>query len=378
MSCLNTEKISIRVEGWRGISHSYALVNQFQLINWKKNDLACIQHIDMPFVMAHWSAGENSAGFHHLDVEAIENISDTDKAQVLYRIFAPFGLDTPIDLPTVTFAVTELGLNTEDCDPVQIKRYSANGGLIHTPSKWSKARLVANGLPEQIIHVIPHAADSSYFFQMDGLSIEQNRSTLGFMEDDIVLLNVGTHHWNKGLDVLIKSFALARQKNPQLKLVLKDQRSTYLVNSESYVHQVLSDMGIVSQSILDSIKIISGHLTLPQLNSLYNLADAYVTPYRAEGFNLPALEAQACGTPVIATAGGATDDFLMSSLNTLIPGRLFENAFLKDSLPVNAYIEPRLDDLTQILTSTLRRSGAKAESSGTNWENVCGQILAIF
>lgn len=378
MSCANTGKIAIRVEGWRGISHSYALVNQFQLINWKKNDLASIEHIDMPFVMAHWSAGGNSAGFHQPDLQAIENISDTDKAQVVYRIFAPFGLNTPIDLPTVTFAVTELGLNTEDCDPAQIKRYAANGGLIHTPSNWSKARLVANGLPEQIIHVIPHAVDSSYFFQMDDLSIEQNRATLGLTEDDIVLLNVGTHHWNKGLDVLIKSFALARQQNPHLKLVLKDQRSTYLVNSESYVTQVLSDMGMANQSILDSIKIISGHLTLPQLNSLYNLADAYVTPYRAEGFNLPALEAQACGTPVIATAGGATDDFLKSSLNTPIPGQLFVNAPLKDSLPVNAYIEPRLEDLRQILTSTSRRSSYKAEPTGSDWVNVCRQILAIF
>jgi glycosyltransferase involved in cell wall biosynthesis len=43
---------------------------------------------------------------------------------------------------------------------------------------------------------------------------------------------------------------------------------------------------------------------------LYQAADVYVSPYRAEGFNLPVLEAMACGLPVICTAGGATDDFV--------------------------------------------------------------------
>ena len=378
MSRLLPVKKAVRVEGWRGISHSYALVNQFQLLHWKKNDLSRIQHIDMPFVMAHWSAGQNSAGFHAQDLQAIENISDTDAAQALYRIFAPFSLDIPVELPTVTFAVTELGLNTENCDPAQVKRYADHGGLIHTPSQWSKARLVANGLPEQIIHVIPHAADSSYFFQMDALGIAQNRTTLGFSDDDVVLLNVGTHHWNKGLDVLIKSFALARQHNPQLKLVLKDQRSTYLMNSEPYVQQTLTDMGMADQPTLDAIKMISGHLTLSQLNSLYNLADAYVTPYRAEGFNLPALEAQTCGTPVIATAGGATDDFLQPHLSTRIPGQLFENAALKDSLRVNAYIEPSLSELTQILGLTTRKPIVKVDPVGIGWSDACRQLLALF
>ena len=34
-----------------------------------------------------------------------------------------------------------------------------------------------------------------------------------------------------------------------------------------------------------------------------------MAPYRAEGFNIPVLEALSAGVPVIATGGGATDDF---------------------------------------------------------------------
>ena len=38
-------------------------------------------------------------------------------------------------------------------------------------------------------------------------------------------------------------------------------------------------------------------------------ADVYVSPYHAEGFNLPVLEAVACGIPVVVSAGGSTEDF---------------------------------------------------------------------
>lgn len=51
-------------------------------------------------------------------------------------------------------------------------------------------------------------------------------------------------------------------------------------------------------------------LTDSDLARLYRSADVVLLPYRGEGFCLPALEALACGTPVIVTAGGPTDDFV--------------------------------------------------------------------
>ncbi len=373
------KKIALQVEGWRGISHSYALVNQFQLLHWHKSGLASIRHIDMPFVMPHWASGENSAGFHANDMNIIQNISEPIEPEAIYRIFAPFGLDTPVDLPTVTFAVTEFGLNDSNYNQEMVNRYAARGGKIHTPSTWSKNRLMASGIPEDIIHVIPHAADSNYFFQMDADSIAKNREAIGYQADDVILLNVGTHHWNKGLDVLIKAFATARQKNTRLKLLLKDQRSTYLMNSESYVHQTLGDIGMNDPETLDAIRLLSGHLDLSQLNALYNVADAYVTPYRAEGFNLPALEAQTCGTPVIATAGGATDDFLSDVHCIKIQGTLHENENLKEDLQINAYVDPDLNHLIDVLTNLKNKDTTIKPSLQLSWfvpaEKLC-KLLA--
>ncbi|MBU3650602.1 MAG: glycosyltransferase family 4 protein [Limnohabitans sp.] len=366
--------ISIKVEGWRGISHSYSLVNQFQILHWSRSGLARLQHVDMPFIMPHWSNGENSAGFDEQDQTLIENISQDITPEAVYRIFAPFGLDTPVELPTLTFAVTEFGLSSGNYSQSAVDTYAARGGLIHTPSQWSKRRLIANGIPEGIIHVVPHAADAKYFFPMDANGILHNRRTLGFAEDDVVLLNVGTHHWNKGLDVLLKAFAQARKRNPRLKLLLKDQRSTYLMNSESFVQQTLTEIGMNDADTMAAIRMVPGPMTLAQLNCIYNLADFYLTPYRAEGFNLPALEAQACGTPVIATAGGATDDFLSHPANRLISGRLHENQKLKDDLPVNAYIEPDVDELIAVLSAAERAARPTSVGQRMDWAGV-GRLL---
>ena len=374
----NSSPLRLLVKGWRGISHSYALVNQFQLLHWRRQGLAEIAHTDMPFIMAHWANGENSAGFSFADLEIIQTSDEVQNANALYQIYAPLNLEAHPTLPTLTFAVTEFGLGSKDLDTDKVRQYVAQGGRIHTPSQWSKRRLIANGIPDHIIHVVGHGVDPTYFHQLSQSQIEENRSNLGFQSEDVVLLNVGTHHWNKGLDLLIKAFAKARQGNKNLKLLLKDQRSTYLVNSESYVQQVLSEIGLQDQELLDSIRMISGHLTLAQLNALYSVADAYVTPYRAEGFNLPALEAQACGTPVIATQGGATDDFLRPSTTSAISGALIENSWLKEDLPINAYIEPSLDQLTQILQATQRKQVGTIADRVQSWPEVCQQLSTVF
>jgi glycosyltransferase involved in cell wall biosynthesis len=54
---------------------------------------------------------------------------------------------------------------------------------------------------------------------------------------------------------------------------------------------------------------------------LLRAADCYVSPYLAEGFNLPVLEAAACGVPVVCTEGGATDDFTDASFAWRIRSR---------------------------------------------------------
>ena len=51
-------------------------------------------------------------------------------------------------------------------------------------------------------------------------------------------------------------------------------------------------------------------LSTDELLRLYNSAQIVVSPSLYEGFGLPAAEAMACGTPVIATTAGAFPEFI--------------------------------------------------------------------
>lgn len=73
------------------------------------------------------------------------------------------------------------------------------------------------------------------------------------------------------------------------------------------------------------ITLITETLDDKQMNQLYNDCDVFVSPTRAESFNLPCLEALACGKPVITTNfGGQTDFIEHGKTGILIGGKLEE------------------------------------------------------
>jgi len=61
-----------------------------------------------------------------------------------------------------------------------------------------------------------------------------------------------------------------------------------------------------------------GHLDILQLRSLYSTADVSVVPSRREPFGLVAIEALACGSPVIATNQGGLPDIITTDVGALV------------------------------------------------------------
>lgn len=312
-------KTRLLVEGWRGINHSYAMVNQFQLLELLKVPTLEIKHRDVDFNGRDWNRIKNTAGFPQYlqdQIDAIPGPSEDEAFDVVYRIAWPFQPTQTKCRRAITFLTAEYGLGPEHfpTSGADIAGMVAGDNLVVTPSSWSKMKLLEAGFPEQKIVVIPHGYHPDIYYPLSPEERQGARNALGIEPDAFVVLNLGAMIHNKGIDILIRGFAEFRKSCEKAVLVLKDDKNLYGIGAQGVVAQILSQYPECnSPEVVSSIKLLSATLPLTEMRKLYGLADVYASPYRAEGFNLPVLEAMACGTRVIVTKGGATDDFTPKS-----------------------------------------------------------------
>lgn len=349
---------SLCIEGWRGVSHSIALVNQFQMLvllrdaAWRADWQ--LFHRDLPFFLKHWNARQMPAGFTPDEQAAIDAVPAPPEGLVpdcTLRISSPFRSAIAPGHRTLTFMVTECGL-VDDCfdaPPADPGVFTCDGNRIVTPSAWSRDRLVDGGMDPAGIRVVPHGVKADTFTPLQAADRAAGRAALGVADDEILFLNVGVATWNKGLDLLVKAFARVRRQHPRARLLLKDHKALYGIGADRTLAHVSRDNpGLIDSQVLAGISVVSGSLDQGQLRALYGVADAYVSPYRAEGFNLPVLEAMACGTPVIVTGGGATDDFCPPALSVRLPSR--EGTKADEPAMFGRFLVPDHDALVQAMT----------------------------
>ncbi len=119
-----------------------------------------------------------------------------------------------------------------------------------------------------------------------------------------LVLFVGRLHPFKGPDVAIRAFAVAKARAPEI----AGDAVLWVVGGPSEEADGWDEVGHLSA--LAASLGISEHVRFvpPQpheaLADLYSAAEVVLAPSRSESFGLVALEAQACGTPVIGTAAG--------------------------------------------------------------------------
>jgi len=123
------------------------------------------------------------------------------------------------------------------------------------------------------------------------------RRALGLRVDRPVLLFVGRIQPLKGADVAVRALAALGRPDVQL-LIVGGASGREGTGEVDRVHELIDELGVTAQV----------HFVPPQqhhiLSTYYRAADAVLVPSRSESFGLVALEAAACGTPVIASAVG--------------------------------------------------------------------------
>lgn len=144
--------------------------------------------------------------------------------------------------------------------------------------------------PADRIHIAPCGIDLSLFHPWDP---GQARAELGW-NGDRVLLFVGRLAPIKGVDLLLETAARLEMSNWLLYVVGGGPDDSELL----WLRKKAGDLGIASRVRF------AGTVPQQRLPLYYSAADVCVIPSYHESFGMVALEALACGTPVVASAVG--------------------------------------------------------------------------
>jgi glycosyltransferase involved in cell wall biosynthesis len=380
----DNSKQKLLVIGWKDINHSFSLVNQFQLLELVKNEDLHIYHQQEPYFHNSWSATNNKSGLDEASIKilnSIENYNNQD-IDIVFSITPTLKLYKNKNVKKVyTFIVFEYELNEDlyrcNGSDFKITEFTENNNWVITPSNWCKQKLIKYGLNPYKIIVVPHGIDPKIYYPLSQSERSVIRSNLNISDNDFVFLNVGAPFHNKGTDILIKAFCNVAYKNKNIKLLLKYNKDLYKMPLDVYIKSLnLGDL--LTDEICNKISIVESTFTLQQLRLLYGAADVYVSAYRGEGFNMPVLEAMACGLNTIVTEGGATDDFSCNGTTYKIKSSM---KYLNNDIS-SYYLEPDLDDLTNKMFEALLR---KKKSNDINsfiknfyWNNITNNLYNKF
>jgi UDP-glucose:(heptosyl)LPS alpha-1,3-glucosyltransferase len=172
--------------------------------------------------------------------------------------------------------------------------YSDSGVRLVAVSSLVAAQLKSHFQREDVT-VIPNAVDT-FRFTPEARIAKRNtsRQSLLYDENDFVLLLIGNDWKTKGLDTLLKAFALLTDLPLRMLVVGSDEPGFY----RPLVDQLaLQDRVRFEKPSMDVL-------------SFYAAADLYVGPSLEDSFGLPILEAMACGLPVIASANAGASEMI--------------------------------------------------------------------
>ncbi len=171
-----------------------------------------------------------------------------------------------------------------------------------TPAEVAQLQWLYHADTSKIV-AIPPGVDTSRFYP---IPMEEAKEFIGVPASDRMLLFVGRIEPLKGLDILIQAVATLRERP-----VFRERHFCLaVVGGEPHVApEVMSaEMSRLQEMRLryglEDFVLFLGKKGQDTLPYYYSAADAVVVPSHYESFGMVALEAMACGTPVVASQVG--------------------------------------------------------------------------
>jgi D-inositol-3-phosphate glycosyltransferase len=210
--------------------------------------------------------------------------------------------------------------------------------------------------------VIPPGVDVSHFYPIPA---DEAKQAIGIRPCEQMLLFVGRIEALKGIDVLIEAIGILRKKGLSMCLAVigGEVSSTNGGSVEMERLQALRE-----QAGLEDLVAFLGKKAQDTLPYYYSAAEAVVVPSHYESFGMVALEAMACGAPVVASQVGGLA-YLVQDGVTGFTVAVDDAQALADRLAL-ILTQPELRQKLSQQAAQLAR--------GYAWETIAEKVLELY
>ncbi|HVX83784.1 MAG TPA: glycosyltransferase family 4 protein [Phycisphaerae bacterium] len=380
------DRLRVQVEGWRRLAHSYALVNQYQCLAMMDRPNIDLRHVDRPLFKPWWRRVD---GLLKRDAEKrLEQLRAPEPGwhpDVVLRIDFPHRL-APVEGSAVcSFITAEFRhVRREDIAGGEGlgKTQQITGTQLITPSEWSREGLLASGADPARVAVVPHGVDISVFRPLTFSERGAARRKLGLR--GFLFLHLSALSGSKNVWGLLKALAAVSLKHPDVRLMIKGLDELY--GSDVNLRGLMNHLTPEEQRLAGPrLMYVGRELPVEEIARLYQAADAYVAPYRGEGFNLPVLEAVASGLPVIVTRGGPTDAFTNDTVARYVATE--REPFQAEDGQEGVALAVSVESLTEQMLAAIadKEAGARVREAGPAlvregflWDQVTDKLVEVM
>ena len=240
---------------------------------------------------------------------------------------------------------------------------AATGLIANTDAEAASLVSLYAACPDNVFVVAP-GVDLTTYNPADGKAGARTR--LDIAQDAIMLTFVGRIQAHKGPDVLLRATAQMLDHTPYLRSKLA---VVIIGGSSGAGADELDNLKALAKFLkIEDVVHFIAPVVRAQLADWYRASDLVCIPSYSESFGLVALEAQACGTPVVATAIGG----LRTAVSDGISGSLVDGHDPKawSAVICRLILEPQ----RRVVLSM----GAIEHASRFGWENTARKTLDVY